>query len=139
MGLIESCDMRLTTSIFSTVASVAFIGLGQSQVEDEFNYKNGDSYKGSVINSLLGSGVRTGFGVYTWKDGKVYEGMWKDGERHGKGEQTSPLGDRYIGGWKNGKRNGQGVHNFQTEMFIQDHSKTIDRMERANTNGFQVK
>ena len=101
--------MRLTTSIISTVA---FIGLGQSQVYDEFNYKNGDSYKGNVINSLAGSDIRTGFGVYTWKDGKVYEGMWKNGERHGKGEQTSPIGDRYIGGWKNGKRNGQGVHNF---------------------------
>merc|ERR1712117_27975 len=134
MGL----KMRLTTS--STVALVAFFGLGRSQVHKEFNYKNGDSYKGSVINSFeFGSDVRTGFGVYTWKDGKVYEGMWKDGERHGKGEQTSPLGDSYVGGWKNGKRNGQGVHNFQTEMFIQDHSKTIDRMERANTNGFQVK
>ena len=26
-------------------------------------------------------------GKYTWADGRVYEGEWKDGKRNGKGEE----------------------------------------------------
>lgn len=100
--------MRLTIQF----GIVAFTTLGQCQVYQEIAYKNGDNYEGSVVNSMLGSDVRTGLGTYKWADGRVYEGMWKAGERHGKGVQVGPDGDRYEGGWTTGMRNGQGEHNF---------------------------
>ena len=30
---------------------------------------------------------RDAAGKYTWADGRVYEGEWKDGKRNGKGEE----------------------------------------------------
>ena len=28
---------------------------------------------------------KQGFGVFTWPDGRMYEGEWFDGKQHGKG------------------------------------------------------
>lgn len=45
-----------------------------------------------------------GYGIYTWADGKQYEGNWKDGFHHGEGiyrKQGTP--DR-KGVWQDGQR-----------------------------------
>ena len=36
--------------------------------------------------------MKNGHGEYTWCDGTVYTGMWRDGKRHGKG--TKRKGNR---------------------------------------------
>lgn len=43
-------------------------------------YENGDKYEGNFI-----SGIKSGFGVYQFKDGSLYEGDWKNGEKTGRG------------------------------------------------------
>ena len=40
-----------------------------------YYYKNGDKFVGEFVN-----GTRTGSGVYTWKDGSVRRGDWRDGK-----------------------------------------------------------
>jgi len=44
-----------------------------------------------------------GFGVFTWKDGRRYEGEYVEDKKEGKGTFSWPDGKKYIGGWKNGK------------------------------------
>ena len=43
-----------------------------------------------------------GFGIFTWTDGRKYEGQWKFGKQHGEGNQYFPDGSMKSGIWENG-------------------------------------
>jgi hypothetical protein len=49
------------------------------------------------------------FGIYTWQDGRMYEGFYKDDKKHGFGVYTWSDQKRYAGWWSNGKQHGLGV------------------------------
>jgi hypothetical protein len=44
-----------------------------------------------------------GRGVYSWKDGRRYEGQYLKDKKHGFGIYHWADGRRYEGMWKNGK------------------------------------
>ena len=44
-----------------------------------------------------------GFGVYTWADGRLYEGHYVDDKKEGHGVFVWPDGRKYDGAWMNGK------------------------------------
>jgi hypothetical protein len=44
-----------------------------------------------------------GEGVYTWSDGRIYEGQYYRDKKHGKGVYKWSDGRCYDGEWKNGK------------------------------------
>lgn len=44
-----------------------------------------------------------GYGVYTWADGRRYEGNWSNGKQHGEGKYILPNGTIKIGIWQEGK------------------------------------
>jgi len=44
-----------------------------------------------------------GWGVFTWKDGKRYEGEYRLDLKEGQGKFIWPDGKKYEGGWKEGK------------------------------------
>lgn len=44
-----------------------------------------------------------GSGVFTWPDGRRYEGDYVDDKKEGQGSFYWPDGRKYEGGWKNGK------------------------------------
>jgi len=44
-----------------------------------------------------------GSGVFTWPDGRRYEGEYIDDKKEGHGVFYWPDGRKYEGGWKNGK------------------------------------
>ena len=41
-----------------------------------------------------------GYGVYTWKDGRKYEGEYLYDKKHGFGVYTWADGRRYAGEWE---------------------------------------
>lgn len=45
-----------------------------------------------------------GHGVYTWADGRRYDGMWENGKQHGEGVYYDAAGKARKGIWVNGKR-----------------------------------
>jgi hypothetical protein len=49
-----------------------------------------------------------GKGKYTWPDGAVYDGDWKDDIKNGEGKSTYPDGIVYEGDFKDDKKNGMG-------------------------------
>ena len=51
-----------------------------------------------------------GDAVFTWPDGKRYEGEYRDHKKHGKGKFTWPNGKMYDGDWKEGKQHGSGQY-----------------------------
>ena len=55
------------------------------------------------------SNIMNGFGVYTWKDGRTYEGYYIDDKKHGFGVYTWSDQKRYAGWWWGGKQHGLGT------------------------------
>ena len=43
-----------------------------------------------------------GFGIYTWLDGRKYEGEYHMNKKHGMGTYTYSDGSQYNGSWMNG-------------------------------------
>ena len=50
-----------------------------------------------------------GKGVYKYRDGVTYKGMFKNNLKHGKGKYIKIDGTVYKGTWENGKLQGKGV------------------------------
>ena len=42
-------------------------------------------------------------GIYSWPDGRVYVGEFKNGKRNGEGTLTRPEGKVQSGRWENSK------------------------------------
>ena len=51
-----------------------------------------------------------GKGVFTWPDGRKYEGDYKNDHKEGQGKFEWPNGRIYEGEWKLGKMDGQGTY-----------------------------
>ena len=65
-----------------------------------FTWKDGRRYEGAYNNDK-----KEGYGEFFWPNGKVYKGNWKDGKQDGDGELiNSQTGDTLKGSWVNGSR-----------------------------------
>lgn len=49
-----------------------------------------------------------GQGVYTWQDGRKYEGSYNHNKKHGKGTYTYSDRSKYTGEWQDGVQHGVG-------------------------------
>ena len=49
------------------------------------------------------------FGLYTWSDGRMYDGFYKDDKKHNYGIYTWSDQKKYAGWWYHGKQHGLGV------------------------------
>ena len=49
-----------------------------------------------------------GKGIFTWPDGRRFEGEYKEDKKEGYGELEWNKGKKYKGNWKNGKQHGEG-------------------------------
>ena len=64
-----------------------------------YTWKDGRKYDGNYFMDK-----KHGFGIYVWADGRKYEGMWENGKQHGEGRYTSADGKIRRAIWKDGKR-----------------------------------
>ena len=65
-----------------------------------FTWPDGRKYEGNYKNDK-----QDGYGTFTWSDGKQYKGPWVNGKQHGEGELFSPSQNIWQKGiWDNGKR-----------------------------------
>ena len=76
-----------------------------------------------------------GRGVYTFNDGRVYDGEFVNAHKSGHGYYLWPDGSYYRGRWENGKRNGQGRmvwsgENIQYSGEWKDDSRVNDPVSR---------
>ena len=45
-----------------------------------------------------------GQGTFSWTDGRIYKGGWRNNMPHGNGKMVSSSGEIKLGLWENGKR-----------------------------------
>ena len=64
-----------------------------------YTWKDGRKYEGEYCYDK-----KHGYGVYTWSDGRKYEGHWSAGKQHGKGKYILTDGSIKVGIWEDGKR-----------------------------------
>ena len=67
------------------------------EIPEVHKYPDGSKYYGTHAFNMFGEYRKHGFGVFTWKDGKRYEGYWDDGKQHGQGCFTDKNGKHRIG------------------------------------------
>ena len=71
-----------------------------------------------------------GKGVFTWADGRRYEGEFKDDKREGYGEHFWPDGTKYKGNWVNGFQEGKGsCYKLETKNWIEGTWKKGKRLK----------
>lgn len=51
-----------------------------------------------------------GQGIFTWPDGRRYEGEYSGDKKQGFGIYTWQNGRQYAGQWENGQQHGQGIY-----------------------------
>ena len=64
-----------------------------------FSWPDGRKYEGEYIDDK-----KEGNGIFYWPDGRKYEGQWSNGKQHGIGIYTSASGKTKKGQWNEGKR-----------------------------------
>ncbi len=68
--------------------------------------------KGEMVQAnvrCISGGCVNGLGTYSYRDGSVYSGQWRNGLRDGEGTLSSPNGDEYVGEWEDDKWHGRGT------------------------------
>lgn len=95
------------------------------------NKKEAEEYKKEnnldcVIEELK---IKHGKGVYSFADGQVYIGEWKNDKYHGIGTLTYPDGKEYSGEWKNGLMDGKGT------LITSNGSKVVGEFRDDMANG----
>ena len=73
--------------------------------QDTYTWADGDIYVGDWRN-----GERTGQGTLTFASGAEYVGEFRDNKRTGQGTYTWANGDIYVGEFQDGKKHGQGTY-----------------------------
>ncbi len=64
-----------------------------------FTWSDGRMYNGEYYDDK-----KQGYGVFTWPDGRKYDGSWMNGKQHGVGIYHTTKGEAKKGEWKDGKR-----------------------------------
>jgi len=65
-----------------------------------FTWSDGRTYDGAYLNDQ-----KHGHGVFKWPDGRVYDGQWKAGKQQGTGTYIAVRGgEKRTGEWENGQR-----------------------------------
>ncbi len=64
-----------------------------------YTWNDGRKYEGEYLYDK-----KHGRGLYTWADGRKYDGEWAHGRQHGKGKYVMPDGTARVGIWEEGKR-----------------------------------
>lgn len=107
-----------------TLFFLAFFGVSFSQETNTAKCKSGDCNNGS--------------GILVFRDGSLYQGIFKEGKFNGKGKLTQGNGDVYDCQWLDGVPNGKGVIKLNDGSFqmgdFTNGSLTSGKMVDSNGN-----
>jgi hypothetical protein len=96
-----------TAKVVSEVNAFFFLSVSPSltSVATVYTWYDGDLYTGPWKE-----GRRHGHGVFVFSDGRLYDGEYNMGQREGQGMFVWPYGAKYEGSYNHDKRNGFGEY-----------------------------
>ena len=69
------------------------------------NLADGSKYEGEFAGDEI-----SGYGIFTWPDGRTYKGGWMNNKMHGDASELLWAdGRKYNGSFRNDKRHGNGT------------------------------
>ncbi len=102
-----------------------------------YSWLDGRKYEGEWKNNNM-----EGIGIYTWNDGRKYEGMYRDDKKHGFGIYTWADGRSYEGYWYKGKQHGIGTYVVPRENKVKyglwEDGKRIEWFNEAEVNAINT-
>jgi hypothetical protein len=99
---------------FSYITSIIILSSCQSTKTSSIEFSDG-SYVGEIDQK----GRKNGKGTYTWHDGSVYVGDFKDDSRHGNGRFNWSNGESYKGEYLEDERTGEGSFHWPDGSFYE--------------------
>lgn len=90
---------------------------------DTLTYGTREDPQGTYIGQLNKKGIAEGHGRYITKDGKEYEGLWKNDKREGFGFSIAAHHQMRVGEWKNDGYRGERVVYTSERIYGIDISK----------------
>ena len=88
----------------------------------------GIKWKEQVKQKAIQSHNNSNLGKYTWKDGRIYLGEWKENRMHGKGRFSWPDGHSYEGEYAEDKKHGKGRFSWPDRRFVEGEWKNGKRI-----------
>jgi formylglycine-generating enzyme required for sulfatase activity len=110
--------------IYPSTATSRCIKGDCSNGQGTYTYPDGSIYVGQWKNDKF-----NGQGTFSYSDGSVYTGQWENSQRNGQGTFTRLSGSKYLGHWKNDQFDGQGIYIYR------DNSKYIGQWKSNMRNG----
>lgn len=96
--------MKFSTALFVLLTVItSLVSYGQIS-------ENPD--KDTYVGQFNGDGKRHGLGTYTWEDGTVYQGRWRNDLMEGNGKLSFANGNFYEGNFSKGVPFGKGVYKW---------------------------
>ena len=92
-----------------------------------YTWADGRRYEGEYVNDK-----KHGFGVYTYPDGRSYKGEWANGKQHGEGVFITPQGAQKRGVWVDGKRSHWIDQGEDDGKYEARHDGQVDRQSPGN-------
>lgn len=107
----QRTSLHLTyTNRLSIILSLLFVFEGFNLVETYAQEISDHPEKDSYVGQYNGDGKRHGLGTYTWEDGTVYQGRWRNDLMEGKGSLKFANGNKYEGNFSKSMPFGMGVY-----------------------------
>lgn len=106
--------------------------------KDTFTFPNGDIYDGEFCAHRIGILWREGHGIYTTKDGQIYEGEWKDDKLVDVVNVKYPSGVQYNGTLEKDKYCGAGTYVLENSLNLSckfEDNKPTDRLTLIGFDG----
>lgn len=85
-----------------------------------YTWEDGNIYEGNWRENKM-----SGFGVFRWPDGKEYKGQFQDNQMEGKGKMKAKNGNLYEGIWMDGKMEGS------FEVFLEGRLYRREKFEKG--------
>ena len=92
-----------------------------------YTWADGRRYEGEYVNDK-----KHGYGVYTYPDGRSYKGEWANGKQHGEGVFITPQGAQKRGVWVDGKRSHWIDNGEEEDMKPMNDDAIVDRQSPGN-------
>jgi hypothetical protein len=110
----ENKDREIINKEFDDVIYAEIV---EPSVKEYRGYKEHKEYiPGNLTEGESFTGdIKDGTGTYTWKDGTIYAGEFKEGKISGKGLMNYTNGNEYDGEWLNNERNGKGTFKMKNK------------------------
>ena len=102
----------MSKPLFFLFSFILMFQFSHTQNQDNCNYDEIPTENGFYEGCVNYEGNPNGEGKWTYSNGSIYIGMFKDWKFHGSGELTYANGNKYVGSFKNDMFSGQGKYTF---------------------------